>query len=75
MFLDDEIPPVYFWRQGFEDVTVWFEPGETFTKSDVEIEIQNLTLDVSLKGETLLSGSLFRPIEPELSTWSITEGK
>ena len=61
---------LYTWTQGPDDVTVIFMLPPCICKSDIRLVMTTDTLELSIKnGQELLKGSLFRPIDVQLSTW------
>ena len=72
----ESIEMAYHWSQTVEDVTVRFELLDGSKKSDCSCEIKPEFLSVTLmNGQTLLQGQLFAKVDPEASTWTITESK
>ncbi|XP_051948525.1 nudC domain-containing protein 1 [Xyrauchen texanus] len=68
--------PIYFWQQTEEDVSVCVRLPEGTTKDDIRFK---LTVDYLRIGvgdyAPLLDGQLFAPVDPEASTWTITDDK
>ncbi|XP_059412025.1 nudC domain-containing protein 1 [Carassius carassius] len=68
--------PIYFWQQTEEDVTLNVRLPEGTTKDDIRFKLTVDCLRVGVGDHAaLLDGQLFAPVDPEASTWTITDDK
>lgn len=64
---------LYKWRQSLSDVVVFLEFESPVTKAEVDITIAKSDLTVQIR-DLKIAGKLFQPIDPEESTWTISDG-
>ncbi|XP_020732024.2 nudC domain-containing protein 1 [Odocoileus virginianus] len=65
--------PLYYWQQTEDDLTVTIQLPEDCTKEDIQVQFLPDSVNIVLKGQRFLEGSLFSSIDHESSTWIIKE--
>ncbi|XP_060058095.1 nudC domain-containing protein 1 [Erinaceus europaeus] len=65
--------PLYYWQQTEEDVTVTTRLPEDSVMEDIQIQFLPDHINIVVKGQTVLEGSLYSAIDNESSTWIIKE--
>ena len=65
--------PLYYWQQTEDDLTVTIQLPEACTKEDIQVQFLPDSVNIVLKGQRFLEGSLFSSIDHESSTWIIKE--
>ena len=64
---------LYKWRQSLSDVIIFVEFERKLEKSEINISISKNNLVIKIR-DLDISGKLFQPIDPDGSTWTISEG-
>lgn len=72
---DEEAKKVYFWTQTGEEINVSIPLSEDVVKSDLNILVENLRIEVKCKNNIILSGNFFQRIDKDLTSWSFEKNK
>ncbi|KAL0270912.1 UNVERIFIED_CONTAM: hypothetical protein PYX00_008182 [Menopon gallinae] len=67
-------PKLYSWSQNEEEITIWV-PTDDIKKHDLNINVDEKTLEVKIKGEVVIAGDFFNRIDKDLTSWSIEKDK
>eukprot|EP01036_Dinobryon_divergens_P025589 gene25590-34153_t len=67
--------PNYYWTQTLKDLTVYVDVGKGTRGKDVKCTIQPRKIVLSVKGITLLDGTLDESVKTEDSMWTIADSR
>lgn len=70
----NNVEKVYSWTQSEDEITIWL-PVNDVKKSDMNIDIDNKSLEVNIKGEIVLAGEFFSRVDKDLTSWSLEKDK
>lgn len=66
---------IFSWLQKDDDVTLWVPLASHITKSDIEVTVSSLSLQISVQGFVVLEGALHQRVDSDLTSWTLSSGK
>lgn len=66
---------VFSWLQKGDDLTLWIPLAEDVPKSDIQVTITPLSLQICVQGSTVLEGTLHQRVDSDLTCWTVSSGK
>lgn len=71
----EEVKKVYSWTQTNDGISITITFPEEIVKSDLNVSVEDLNIQVKCKDETIVKGDFFQRINKDCTSWSFDKNK